>query len=471
MIGVAFRQLLCSVLGVIVVFCSTPCAVLAKDGPLFTWPVRSRVSKEKATTAANADGTKQPKDESANVGSRTAPAERLAAPTDTDSPADESAEAASGQDKGDNHVPLALSLPGMAKYDTVLTPPVEPYVLGPGDQLHILDYSFADADKPPMSNHTTVMPDGSAIIYPMGPVQVQGMTLKQVNKLVNRSSSNPEVFVTVGKARPVAVRVLGDVVSPGVYTVDAGLFTSKVGIQQLEGTASDDAAPTVPLPYTALNQTSTITSLPPKVNQLTLLTALQLAGGVHDTANITQIRVSRAFSGKTYFVDLWRLVSQGDITQDIPIRDGDTIFVSRGGPPRDMSSLGVAAERTRRVRVLGSVKKPGIYDMRPDDDLFSAIAKAGGFTDTAVTRSIVLTRKTPEGTVKTQSVPMPGKNLLGGIHDKGEAIARVPLQNGDVVLVTESAVKKIGPKAVTTVTNSFSSLILVVLNSWLITRK
>lgn len=359
---------------------------------------------------------------------------------------------------------VSMSIPGMAKYDTVVVPQVDPYVLGPGDQLQIVDYSFADADKPPLANHTTILPDGTSTIYPLGTVTLSGMTLQQINNLVNKGhEGSPEIFVSVSRPRPVAVRVLGDVVSPGIYTIEPGLFTSKVGLQALDNTGSDDTHSVQPN-YTAQNQPTTITSSPPKVNQLTLLTALQLAGGVRETSNITRIRVNRA-TGRVFFVDLWRLITEGDVSQDVQIRDGDTIYVSRGGQKLDMTNLGTAVERTRRVRVIGSVKKPGIYDMRPDDDLYSALAKAGGFDVNAVTRSVILTRKNPDGTVRTESVPMPGKNLLGFMHNKGDAVARTPVHNGDVIVVTESAAKKIGPKTATSMVTTLSAVGLVLLNS------
>ena len=361
---------------------------------------------------------------------------------------------------------IGMLLPAEAKIAAMEVPPNEPYTLGPGDQLNIFDYGFADADKPPLNIHTTVLPDGTITVYPLGVISVEGMTLKQVNDMVNKGHSPPETFVTISKARPVAIKVLGDVVSPGVYTTEAGLFTSKAGVQPLD-TGGDDFANSVTVPqgYVAQNQISTITSNPPKVNQLSIMTALQMAGGVHDTADITHIRLTRAFTGTMYFINLWTLAVEGDISQDVPLRDGDTIFVSRGGPAFDSSSLGVAAERTRRVRVFGAVTKPGIYDLRPDDDLYSAIAKAGGYSTNASVKSVILTRKSRDGTVKSMVVQMPRKNLIGMMHDKGEAIGRVPIRNGDVVVVTESTLKRMGPKTAGGLLTAASALGIVLLNN------
>ena len=81
-------------------------------------------------------------------------------------------------------------------------------------------------------------------------------------------------------------------------------------------------------------------------------------------------------SSETIRVDLQALQT-GELSQNIPLRAGDTIFVPRAAT----------------VFVSGQVKSPGEYVIRGRVTVRQAIALAGGVTDRGSTRRIQIVRQ------------------------------------------------------------------------------
>lgn len=95
---------------------------------------------------------------------------------------------------------------------------------------------------------------------------------------------------------------------------------------------------------------------------LTLLQALSLGGGLLDTANLRSARLIR--DGRAQPVDIFSLVKQGGVAENIWMQSGDSIYV-----PDD---------KNQNVFVFGAVKKPGSVIM-PNGQLSlpQALASAG----------------------------------------------------------------------------------------------
>lgn len=239
--------------------------------------------------------------------------------------------------------------------------------------------------------------------------------------------------------RPVVVYVLGDVLYPGDYQLggedESGQLTTQSSSQ------NGEAAPAMPpevlgaLTGQASASAAEISVAP---GTLTILSALQQAGGLKDSANVRQIRVTRARTKEIFEIDLWKLLVEGDTAQDLPLESGDTVFVPRGGANYDPNSLGdYAGDRLRMVRILGSVRSPGLYKLAPDDDIISIIAKAGGFMPNAVKSKVLLSRLNRDGTITYRKVSM-DKTLKDDNY-----IGRVPVRPNDVVLVPQNAVRAV----------------------------
>ena len=86
---------------------------------------------------------------------------------------------------------------------------------------------------------------------------------------------------------------------------------------------------------------------------------------------------------------------------------------------------------SRKVSVIGQVRKPGRYGYHEGMTLVEAIAMAGGTTDSAVLRSIQVTRN--QGDAAVYEVPF--RDITQGREPA------FPLIPGDIIFVEESPVK------------------------------
>jgi hypothetical protein len=122
----------------------------------------------------------------------------------------------------------------------------------------------------------------------------------------------------------------------------------------------------------------------------------------------------------------------GDVAQDIELEAKDVVFVGHGGVSFNTDEFGsLAATPLRNVRIWGAVRTPGLYQLGPNDDVLSAIAKAGGFTNVAQRGSVLLSRVNRDGTVVKKRI-----SISKSLRDEG--MGRTPVQPGDVIIASEN---------------------------------
>jgi polysaccharide export outer membrane protein len=139
---------------------------------------------------------------------------------------------------------------------------------------------------------------------------------------------------------------------------------------------------------------------------------------------------------QTITLNLWELLSTGDLQQDITLRDGDTIVIptARSIAPAEATQLATASFSPDKIRVnvVGEVTTPGLVEVPPNTPLNQALLAAGGFNNRRARRSSVeLIRLNPDGTVFQRTVAI---NLAQGINEATNPI----LRNNDVVIVGRS---------------------------------
>ncbi len=321
---------------------------------------------------------------------------------------------------GSNQANTSQTLPdglGSATQARAVDPSVyadEDYLLGPGDLVQINFFNV-----PELSGQFQVLPNGTINLPQMGSVPVRGQTLALTEKAISARAASilryPVVTVGLERARPITVAIAGEVTSPGTYTLRPG-----------DGTT----AGTIP----SLTQT------------------LMLAQGVTQSADLSRIVILRpnpySRTANAVTVNLWDLVNRGDINQDLRLRDGDSVFV----PPSNgidmdvawrMSDIAFATppDRPLQVSVIGEVNRPGPYTLtgesfrNPQGNTISlqvptvtrAIQTAGGITQSADVRNIVLKRTTRTG---------PGQQLkvdFWKLLKDGDFRQDLPLQDGDTI--------------------------------------
>lgn len=211
----------------------------------------------------------------------------------------------------------------------VFVPSPDRYQLGPGDVL-IIRYSSPTIE----GREVTVPVDerGNILVPPSGRrVVIRGKSLDSAEKAIRdeiaKDIINPSVSVTLRELRTMSLTIIGDAFQPGSYQVPA---------------------------------------------VATLFNAIYMAGGPADTGSLRKIELRRTDGTRRIF-DLYQFLVFGDAKQDVPLQPGDTIFIPVAGP---------------RVKVIGEVGRPGIYEMLPAEKLKDALKYAGEAKPTGVTQRI-----------------------------------------------------------------------------------
>jgi polysaccharide biosynthesis/export protein len=307
------------------------------------------------------------------------------------------------------------------------------YTLGPGDRLRVDIFNV-----PEYSGEFYVLGDGAINLPVVGAIPLQGLTIQKASALLtayfSRYVKRPIVTISVLAPRPVQFAVAGEVTRAGSYTI----------------------------PFTAENRKF------PSISQ-----AIQLAGGTTQTANLRQVQVRRAATGRIVTVNLFDVLQRGNTSQDITLRDGDTIYISRSESVSVSDRLRLSGsnlanqDATVKVAILGEVGKPGTYTLRGEagasiggstgritpPTLTEAIKIAGGSTASADLSKIRVRRNTRTG--PGQTVPINLMSLL----QSGDFGQDIILQDGDTILLptateinsansTLVAASNLGPQAI-----------------------
>jgi polysaccharide biosynthesis/export protein len=212
--------------------------------------------------------------------------------------------------------------------------------LGMGDMVRITVFR-----NPDLTTEARVSERGT-ILFPMiGEVPVGGLTPAQAGariaeKLRNgRYVVNPEVTVSIAQVNSRQVSVLGNVNKPGRYPLDS-------------------------------------------VN-VRLTDLIATAGGVAPTG-ADLVTIVSATNGKKIDVDLASMFRNGDLTKNLELQAGDTVYV----------------HRAPMVYVYGEVQKGGAYRLEPHMTVMQAIAVASGITPRGTDRGVKITRKHANGAVQ-----------------------------------------------------------------------
>lgn len=189
------------------------------------------------------------------------------------------------------------------------------------------------------------------------------------------------------RSEPINVAIIGQVYRPGPHTIRPG----SADVQDA-GTLGNSRAASSELP--------------------TVTQAIQTAGGIKPEADIRKVQILRRPHNGTQQeidVDLWKLLKEGDLSQDIALQAGDTIVVPKavGLTAAEITELSTIsfAPATIDVNVVGEVKRPGVVKIQPNTPLNTAMLAAGGFDDSRANKSKVkLIRLNPNGTVTQREI-------------------------------------------------------------------
>lgn len=296
------------------------------------------------------------------------------------------------------------------------------YVLGPGDSLQINVFNL-----PEYSGQHRVLVDGSINLPVVGKLVIAGMSLKEAeDAIATRYASElryPRITISLLQARPLRIGIAGEVKQPGFYTL----------------------------------------SLPESGQLPSIAQAIQSAGGVTQSANLRQVEIRRPLrSGdiQKITLNLWELPQTGDLSQNLALRDGDSIMIPAAKEVNlaeivqlSASNLATNASQVLDIALVGEVVRPGAYKLGAGTTgtttasttggatgspggstasrgtLTQAIQLAGGITPEADLRQIRVRRRTQTGMEQLLTLN------LWQLLQSGDLSQDLILQQGDTIIV------------------------------------
>jgi len=210
------------------------------------------------------------------------------------------------------------------------------YIVGAEDVLKVTVYSYPD-----LTTTERVSGEGVITLPLVGEIKVAGMTTDRVaktiaSKLADGFIVDPNVSVFVVEFRSQKAIIMGQVSKPGVY--------------MLSGST-------------------------------TFLELLSLAGGLtKEAGNKATIKRKAPAGAKeegVITVDLKKLIEEGNMSLDLPLIEGDSVYIAKAGV----------------FYLTGEIKTPAAYKYEEGLTLIKAVTMAGGFTDKASPGRIRIIRK------------------------------------------------------------------------------
>ena len=208
-----------------------------------------------------------------------------------------------------------------------VVPLTSTYTLGPGDEIEITYYGNLDSKK-----KDKIKNDGTLTLPSVGPVNLGGLTYAEAKELIEKSVESSllgtKVSVSVGSLRSITVYLLGESYKPGAYTLSAMSNVSN---------------------------------------------ALFVSGGVTKLGSLRNIEVRRNGRIKGVY-DFYDFLLKGDTSSGVKLEDGDAIFIPF---------------IQNKVKLDGSFKRPGNYEIVEGESVKDAISFAGGYKSEVVDNSIL----------------------------------------------------------------------------------
>ncbi len=221
------------------------------------------------------------------------------------------------------------------------TGPVDPeYLIGPADVIRINVWGEVE-----QRNDLEVDNEGRIFIPTVGPVLIAGQTLEQAQKSIIKEMSQsfkglvttPRsvwLDVTIARLRPKQIFIMGEVNSPGGYSVStyANVFNS-----------------------------------------------LFWAGGPTVKGTLRDVRLIRNNKVIAH-VDLYKYLAGSEKINDVRVQSNDIIFVPTRG---------------KTVSVNGEIRRSGIYELLPDENLKRLLDYAGGALPTTYLERVQINHIVP----------------------------------------------------------------------------
>ena len=218
------------------------------------------------------------------------------------------------------------------------------YVLGPDDQLNITLTGLNETEI-----NAIVNPDGNINVPYVGLVNINGLTIDKAKDRIFAKMSksypalrnnNTHLSITLSSYRTIRVTIIGEAERPGAYQISA---------------------------------------------LSSVFNALYISGGPTENGSLREIKLIRN-NKQIASIDLYEFLQKGTMPEDIRLEDQDVILYQ---------------PYQKRIEMSGQVKRPAVYELKPNETLANALNFSGGFNDSAFSdRLKVVQRNGREKTYK-----------------------------------------------------------------------
>ncbi len=266
----------------------------------------------------------------------------------------------------------------------------ELYRLKPGDTLEI-----SVLDEPEMTRNLTVIPDGTITYLLIGEVEAAGKTVTQLRQEIGKSLEKyfvtPKVSVIITNIAkyeelakpPKYMSIVGAVTSPGEYQV---------------------------------RENDRIIDIVARAGGLLYINDYM---GGRTVANLKSSYLSRR--GVKLDVDFDKLLRLGDMNYNLPVEEGDFIYISQA--------------EDSAIFVLGEVMQPQLIPYNRDITIVEALSRAGGFTEKGEKSRVIVLRNS---TTQNEFIYVDVEKLLYGDSEENNLI----LKQNDIVFVPEQGLSE-----------------------------
>lgn len=207
------------------------------------------------------------------------------------------------------------------------------YILGPDDHIQVSVYGVQE-----YNGDLLVSSEGFISIPNVGQIKVAGMTIESATEKIKSvmgngvysylKSGGSKISVTLSKIRSIKVTIIGSN-RPGSFSISS---------------------------------------------LATVFNALYIAGGPGLFGSFREIELIRNNKVERK-IDLYKFLLFGDQKDNLGLKDNDVIRI----PPYK-----------NRVQIDGEVKRPGIFEILPNENFSNLLEFASGFTDSAYTASVLI---------------------------------------------------------------------------------
>jgi polysaccharide export outer membrane protein len=243
------------------------------------------------------------------------------------------------------------------------------YLINVQDTVNVTVWENAD-----LTGKFVVQPDGAITLPLVGRIKAAGLSVRGFEAQLTRALADgfliePRVAVTLDQQRGSRIFIFGAVSSPGAYALPDGQTLIEALVRAGYATASQvvvvrpkrpSAGPTLP----------------------------------ENAGDAEVIRVN--------LKELEKDVEQGSLARNIPLHDGDTVFIPRSDPTR--------------IFISGQVRTPGAFSITENTTVLQALTLAGGVTESAAINRLRIMRivdgKQKTINVKITDVVQPGDTLV-----------------------------------------------------------